>query len=105
MTYSEVRKIKYAAERVRCIETLYSIINEIENEHFEDEDFETTKNELLKDLYNIKISKLKENSMWDDFEDKLYEVLGNNYILFIPPKSDLVIKLERLYQKRKEELK
>ena len=42
--------------------------------------------------------------MWEDFEDKLFEVLGNNYILFIPPKSELVIKLEKLYQKRKDEL-
>lgn len=105
MTYSEVRTIKYAAERVRCIEVLYSIIHEVESENFEDEDFEVSKRELLNGLYNIKISKLKENSMWDDFEDKLFEVLGNNYILFIPPKSDLVIKLEKLYQKRKDELK
>lgn len=104
MSYSEIRKIKYASERVRCIETLYSIINEIENEHFEDEDFEISKNELLKGLYNIKISKLKENSMWEDFEDKLFEILGNNYILFIPPKSELVIKLENLYKKRKDEI-
>ena len=104
MTYSEVKKIKYAAERVRCIEVLYTIINEIENEHFEDEDFEKSKKEVLNGLYNIKISKLKESSMWEDFEDKLYEVLGNNYTLFMPRKSELVIKLEKLYQKRKDEL-
>lgn len=101
MTYNELRKVKYSYERLRAYEILYSIIADLENDDFDADDFENTKDELLRKLYSIKIGKLTEHHILDDFEEKLYEVLGENFILYIPTESNLVKKMKKIYNEKR----
>lgn len=105
MTYNEVRKIKYSYERLRAYEILYSIISDIENDNFDKDDFKDTKEEILKKLYNIKIGKLTEHHILDDFEEKLFEVMGESFILYIPTESNLVKKMKKIYDEKRGVLK
>ena len=104
MTYSKIKKIKYCADRLRAYEILYSIISDIEKDNFEESDFDVPKDIILSGLYNIRIGKLKESSLMNEFEDTMIDIMGENYFLFIPPESKTVKNLKEIYNKRKGEL-
>lgn len=94
------KRLKDAIQKIRSSEILYSIINDIENDNYEEEDFTIRKKELLNGLYQIKVNRLQQYNQIDELEEKLYNLMGENFILYIPPKSDLIIKLEKLYNKK-----
>ena len=74
-----------------------SIIYDIENNRFEENDFDKNKTEILKLLYHIKICRLQQYNQVDNLEERLYEIMGENFILYIPPESELVKKLKNMY--------
>jgi len=94
------KRLKDAIQKIRSSEILYSIINDIENDNYEEEDFTIPKKELLNGLYQIKVNRLQQYNQIDELEEKLYNLMGENFILYIPPESDLIIKLKKLYNKK-----
>lgn len=91
------KQLKDAIQKIRSSEILYSIIYDIENNRFEENDFDKNKTEILKLLYHIKICRLQQYNQVDNLEEKLYEIMGENFILYIPPESELVKKLKNMY--------
>lgn len=101
---AKVNQLKNCIQIIRANEILYTVIHEIEKDNFEKNDFEDTKEYVLDCLYQIKISKLKQYAQVDELEEKLYEILGDNFILFVPEKSELIIKLEKLLEKKRRDM-
>ena len=91
--FNKIRKVKENMDTLRAIEILYTVINEIENNRFEDNDFKDSKECILDKLYEIKINQLQRFNKVLDLEEKLYEILGENFILFIPPESKIYKKI------------
>ena len=95
MEYSKSRKRREYGDTLRALEIWFSVISEIEENHFEESDFEKSKDEILAELYEIKIPQLARFQKVEEVEEKLFEIIGENFFLFIPPES-------KLYKKTKE---
>ena len=95
MEYNKIKKRRENLDTLRAIEILYTVINEIENNHFEDGDFQDDKEYILDRLYEIKVNQFPRFNRVDELEERLYEIIGENFVLFIPPES----KIYKTYRK------
>ena len=92
--YSKNRKRREYADTLRALEIWFAVINEIEENHFEENDFEKSKDEILAELYEIKIPLLARFQKVEEVEEKLFEIIGENFFLFIPPESKIYKKIK-----------
>lgn len=97
------RELYRAIQRIRTIEIHGEVITQIENDDFDENDFELDKKEILSKLYKIKPGKYSADSCVSQLTDELIDILGDNYWLYIPPPSDLIIKMEKLYKRKCKE--
>lgn len=100
MKYENKRnKLRIVIDELRAKEILWTMIKEINNDNFDENDFNIDKNELLKRLWEIDINKYPRYIKTELLEDDLINLFGENILLYIVPKSDLIIKLEKLKEK------
>ena len=100
MTKAERRKERDCIDKIRSQEILYSVILQIENDEYDESDFNISKDNLIKELKKVDISKFERGHKVDELEEKLFELLGENFILYIPPESKLIKQLKNLYKKK-----
>lgn len=96
----EKREDKDRIEKVRCTEILASIICDFESEQIDEKDFEKNKEEILKDIKKISVTYLQRYHRVEDLECKLLETMGENFILYIPEKSKLILRMEKIYKEK-----
>jgi len=101
MTYSDKRKLKNCIDKLRSQEILYSIIVEVETDRYDESDFKFSKDKILEELKKIDIAKFQKGHKVDELEEKLFELLGENFILYIPTESKLIQQMKRLYINKK----
>lgn len=100
MKYENKRnKLRIVIDELRAKEILWTMIKEISNDNFEEEDFDIDKNEILKRLWEINIHEYPRYVKTELLENDLIEMFGENIMLYITPKSDLIVKLEKLKEK------
>jgi hypothetical protein len=99
-TMRKHRELYRAIQKIRATEILCSIITQLENGEYDENDFELDKNEILLKLYKLKIGKYSADSSVNELLEDLNEIMGSNYWLYIPEPSDLIIKMEKLYRRK-----
>ena len=98
--YKEKREFKEHLDKLRCREILNSIICDFEENRIEKDDFDKDVNEILQNLKSIRISNLQRYNQVDDLEMKLYNLMDENFILYIPAKSKLILRMEKIYKEK-----
>lgn len=101
MTKEDKRRYKCCIDKMRSQEVLQSVLLQLETGAYDEDDFDRPIEEVKKDVKSIDIKTFRKEHKMEELEDKLFDIMGENFILYIPEESKLIKQMKDIYIKKR----